>query len=84
MHAPVREQATAQIGAEFAGDEGGEPVAAALVGGQGQEDLGMALEGAVKDGVLVGSVDRSAEHRAAARSSRVQPECLDEEREGRQ
>jgi hypothetical protein len=55
VHAPVLEPATAQVGAEFAGDEGGEPVAAALVGGPGQEGFEMALEGAVKDGVL-GSV----------------------------
>jgi len=48
----VLEAATAQGGAEFAGDEGGEPVAAALVGGAGQEGLEMALEGAVEDGVF--------------------------------
>src|SRR5262247_1508901 len=52
MHAPVLEAATAQVGAEFTGDEGGESVAAALVRGPGQEGLKMALEGAVQDGVL--------------------------------
>jgi hypothetical protein len=49
MQAAVFQPATAQVGAEFAGDEGGEPVAAALVG---QEGLEMALKGAVEDGVL--------------------------------
>ena len=52
MHAPVLEAATAQVGAEFTGDEGGESVAAALVRGPGQEGLKMALEGAVQDSVL--------------------------------
>jgi hypothetical protein len=52
MHATVFEPAAAQVGAELAGDEGGEPVAAALVGGAGQEGLEMALEGAVEDRVL--------------------------------
>lgn len=49
-------KAELQVGAEFEGDEGGEPVvAAALVGGPGQKGLQMALKGAVKHGVL-GSV----------------------------
>ena len=52
VHAAVLEPATAQIGAQFPGDEGGEPVAAALVGSAGQEGLDTALEGAVEDGVL--------------------------------
>jgi hypothetical protein len=39
VQAAVFEPATAQVGAEFAGDEGGEPVAAALVGRAGQEGL---------------------------------------------
>jgi hypothetical protein len=49
---PVLEAATAQVGAELPGDEGGEPVAAALVGSAGQEGLEMALEGAVEDRVF--------------------------------
>jgi hypothetical protein len=49
MHAPVLEPAAAQVGAELAGDEGGEPIAAALIGSAGQEGLEMALEGAVED-----------------------------------
>jgi hypothetical protein len=32
---PVLQPATAQVGAELASDEGGEPVAAALIGGAG-------------------------------------------------
>jgi len=52
MHAPVLEPATAQVGAELAGDEGGEPFAAVLVGSAGQEGPEMALEGAVEDRVL--------------------------------
>jgi hypothetical protein len=52
MHAPVFEAATAQVGAEFAGDEGGEAVAAALIGSPGQEGLEVAIEGAIEDGVL--------------------------------
>ena len=39
VHAAVFDPATAQVGAEFAGDEGGQPVAAALVGSAGQEGL---------------------------------------------
>jgi hypothetical protein len=42
VQAPVFEAAAAQVGAELAGDEGGEAVAAALVGGR-QEGLKMAL-----------------------------------------
>src|SRR5262245_54661346 len=52
VHAPVLGAATAQVGAEFTDDEGGESVAAALVRGLGQEGLKMAFEGAVQDGVL--------------------------------
>ena len=39
VHGTVLEPATAQVGAEFAGDEGGEPFAAALVGSAGQEGI---------------------------------------------
>ena len=63
MHALVLEPATAQVGAEFAGDEGGEPVATALDGGAGQESLEMGFEGAVEDGVL-GSMALIARGRA--------------------
>jgi hypothetical protein len=74
VQATVFEATAAQVGAEFAGDEGGEPVAAALVGSPGQEGLEVAIEGAIEDGALGGDgADRSAGHRAGPRPRRVQP-----------
>jgi hypothetical protein len=52
MDAAMLEAATTQVGAELAGDESREPMAAVLVGGTGQEGVEMGLEGAVEDGVL--------------------------------
>ena len=46
------ETATAQVGAELAGDEGREPFAAALLGSAGQEGFEMGREGAIEDRVL--------------------------------
>ena len=51
VEAPVFEDAAAQVGAQLAGDEGGQP-GALVPGGGGQEAIQMGLEGPVQDRVL--------------------------------